>query len=330
MNLQNKQRWILPLAILSLLILVVLLTKSCFSKPEPRGIDIPQKMTDSVVYNVEKLSGSVEAQMKNVDFHIDEGIVLQIKKLRGRLIPIEKYSHPIFNNKESYILDIYSANIKMDMKSLSNLLNKYVFGYKGSALKNIQVSISGKQIKQEGSMRGIPFTIISDISVTPEGKIRLHPTDTKAFGIKMNGLMKFFNIKLKSLIPADSATGINVIDNDLLLDPILMLPLPRNKGHLKSIEVENGELTQVFFSKSALPLKPYYENTNYMYFRGGNLTFGKLTMKGTDIEIIDNDPKDPFDFFNDHYFEQLIAGYHKTTLDDGLIIYMPDYSDIKK
>jgi hypothetical protein len=73
----------------------------------------------------------------------------------------------------------------MDMKSLSTLLNKYVFAYKGSVLKNIQVSISGKQIKQEGSMRGIPFTILSDISVTTEGEIRLHPTSIKALGIKI-------------------------------------------------------------------------------------------------------------------------------------------------
>ena len=178
-------------------------------------------------------------------------------------------------------------------------------------------------------MRGIPFTILSDFSVTPEGKIKLHPSDVKALGIKMNGLMKFFNIELKDLISANSASGLKIIDNDLFLDPALMLPPPQIKGHLKSIEVGNGELTQVFFSKSALPLKPYYENANYMYFREGYLTFGKLTMKDTDMQIIDNDPKDPFDFFNDHYFEQLVAGYHKTTPADGLIIFMPDYSDMK-
>jgi hypothetical protein len=218
----------------------------------------------------------------------------------------------------------------MDMKSLSTLLNHYVFGFKGSALKNIQVSISGNQIKQQGSMKGIPFTILSDISVTPEGMIKLHPTDIKALGVGIGGLMKLFNIKLKNLLPTNSATGLKVIDNDLFLDPALMLPPPRIKGHLKSIEVGNGELTQVFYSKSAPPLKPYYENANYMYFRGGYLTFGKLTMKDTDMQIIDNDPKDPFDFFNDHYFEQLVAGYHKTTPDDGLLIFMPDYSDMKK
>ena len=63
----------------------------------------------------------------------------------------------------------------MDMKSLSTLLNTYVFDYKGSALKNIQVSISANKVKQEGSMRGIPFAILSDISVTPEGMIKLLP-----------------------------------------------------------------------------------------------------------------------------------------------------------
>ena len=107
-----------------------------------------------------------------------------------------------------------------------------------------------------------------------------------------------------------------------------MLPPPRIKGILRSLEVGNGTITQIFLLKSAPPLKPDFRKTNYMYFSGGNLTFGKLTMADADMQIIDSEPKDPFDFYLDHYFEQLTAGYHKTSADDGLIIYMPDYSDM--
>jgi len=69
---------------------------------------------------------------------------------------------------------------------------------------------------------------------------------------------------------------------------------------------------------------------NYMWYRGGVLKFGKLTMNDTDMQLIDADPTDPFDFFPDHYKDQLVAGYSKTTATGGLLVYMPDYGKISR
>lgn len=318
MELINSRRFTL-IAVTASIILVALLLRTCFHYGELRGGNYPDKQ-----------SGFVQTQMKNVDFRIDTAIILRIINLRGRLIPTKGFSHPVFNKKESFILEIFSATIKMDMKSLSILLNKYVFGNSGSSVKIIRLSTSGNQIKQEGTMKGIPFSILSDVSLTPEGKIKLHPADIKAVGIKVDGIMKLLHIELEKLISADSAYGLKVVGDDLFLDPERMLPPPHIKGHLKSLKIGNNEITQEFFSKSVPPLKPHDSYANYIYFKGGDLTFGKLTMKDSDMQIIDKDPKDPLDFFNDLYFKQLIAGYHKTTNEDGLLIFMPDYSDLKK
>jgi hypothetical protein len=40
--------------------------------------------------------------------------------------------------------------------------------------------------------------------------------------------------------------------------------------------------------------------------------------------------KDPFDFYLDHYKEQLVAGYTKETSNFGLRVYMPDYNKLPK
>jgi hypothetical protein len=58
--------------------------------------------------------------------------------------------------------------------------------------------------------------------------------------------------------------------------------------------------------------------------------FGKLTMIDADMRLIDADPSDPFDFFPDHYNDQLVAGYSKTTASGGLLVYVPDYNKISK
>ena len=46
--------------------------------------------------------------------------------------------------------------------------------------------------------------------------------------------------------------------------------------------------------------------------------------------MIDADPSNPFDFSPEHYKDQLVAGYSKTTASDGLLVYMPDYEKVSK
>ena len=69
---------------------------------------------------------------------------------------------------------------------------------------------------------------------------------------------------------------------------------------------------------------------NYMAYRGAQLRFGKLTMSDTDMILIDMDPKDPFDFYLDHYRDQLAAGYTKITPEFGLRVFMRDFNKLHK
>ena len=67
---------------------------------------------------------------------------------------------------------------------------------------------------------------------------------------------------------------------------------------------------------------------NYMYYRGGVLKFGKLTMEDTDLLLVDANQNNPFDFSPAEYNRQLVAGYSKNTPGHGLIVYMPDLSEL--
>jgi hypothetical protein len=69
---------------------------------------------------------------------------------------------------------------------------------------------------------------------------------------------------------------------------------------------------------------------NYVWFRGHSIRFGRLTMSNADLKLMDQDPKDPFDFYSAKYNQQLVAGYSKNTPDGALRTYMPDYSDLKR
>ena len=53
-------------------------------------------------------------------------------------------------------------------------------------------------------------------------------------------------------------------------------------------------------------------------------------MTETDLELVDEDPGDPFDFSIDRWNDQLVAGYSKITPQSGLKEHMPDFNDLPR
>jgi hypothetical protein len=265
--------------------------------------------------------------MHNVDLHIEDGIVLHIRQLRGALPPTRPNLPAALDDNQSFTLHIGSARIDIDTASLSTLLNRHVFGYPNSPLKNLRVTTDGDQLIQTGTMNGMPFRIRAAISLTPEGQIRIHPTAVKVIGVNVRGLMRFFGVHVAGLITLRPGYGARIDQDDFLLDPTGILPPPRIQGRLSAIQVEPGRIAQTFGgADSTAPLHPPDgAASNYMYFRGGTLRIGKLTMADADLEILDDDSSNPFDFSLNHYNDQLVAGYSKNTADRGLIVHMPDF-----
>ncbi|MGH9891951.1 MAG: hypothetical protein ACREA0_08215, partial [bacterium] len=274
-------------------------------------------------------AANVETQMRNVDFHVDSSIVLHIGYLRGKLRPTSRNRPPYFDDKHSFVLAIDSATIGITPASLSDLLNRYAFAYPGSPLRKLTITLEDGRLKQEGKMRGISFSMVGDLSLTPDGELRLRPSSIKAAGIGVAGLMKFFGLELEKLVKLKEARGVRIRGNDFLLSPTELLPPPRVEGRLAAVEVGDSTIVQVFRPPPGRRVRPLSvpdpKAPNYMYYRGGVLRFGKLTMNRTDLMIVDAVTSDPFDFFLDQYNAQLVAGYSKNTPDHGLIVKMQDY-----
>jgi hypothetical protein len=273
----------------------------------------------------------VQVQMHNVALHIDADTILSIRQLRGELISTHPGMPPVFDDKNSFVVRIDSAEIAMTDASLSQLMNRYVFAYEGSPLRHLDITTEGRQLKVKGTIKkgvDVPFTIVADPSVDENGNLRLKPASMKALGIPAAGLMSFFGLEMEKLVKVKPGHGVKIEGNDFVLIPSGMLPPPKIDGRLQSVRVEQGTVVQIFGPGKAAPLQPPEPKTNYMYYRGGQLRFGKLTMTDTDMELIDPHPADPFDFFQDRYNEQLVAGYSKNTPSHGLKVYMPDYRSL--
>ena len=270
----------------------------------------------------------VQVQMRNVALHVEERIVLNVRQLRGELIGTTPDEPPAFDDTSSFTVRIDSAEIAISVDGLSRLLNEHVFNYEGAPLEKLTVSTEGDRLKVKGTLKrgvSVPFTTVAEPRVDQDGNLRLRTQSVSALGVPAKRFLDFVGLELDKLMKLKPEHGVRVEGDDLILAPSRLVPPPRIAGRLSSVRIEPGTIVQIFGPGRAAPLHPPLAQGNYMYYRGGVLRFGKLTMDDADLELIDRDPRDPFDFFQAKYLSQLVAGYSKTTPSQGLTVLMPDY-----
>lgn len=276
-------------------------------------------------------NNSVGVQMHGVRYHFTRAIVVQIANLDGSLVPVVGNSLPVFDDKNSFVLQIAAARISITPESLARALNSYVFARSDAPLKGIRIAIDRRKIKIKGklhSMGDVPFQMEGLLAPTKDGRIRVHAEHIKAFHLPVKGVMDLFGISIAGLIKGNKIRGVSADKDDLILNPEQVLPPPHIKGQVTQIRLR-GDLIALIVGH-ARPQKRVLNKGNYMAYSGNRLRFGKLTMNDTDIILIDMDPQDPFDFYLDDYVEQLAAGYTKTTSKFGLRVYMRDFNKLHR
>jgi hypothetical protein len=274
---------------------------------------------------------AVQVQMRNVMYHYADNIAVHIRRLAGELVPA-KGDMPIFDDKNSFTLHVTTAEMAITPQAMASVLNQYVFAARDAPIKDVSIVIDKDRLKIKGKLHNkgdVSFETDSTLSVTSDGKIRLHTEKIKALHLPAKGLMDLFGIKIADLIKTGKVHGVTAEKDDLILDPAQALPPPHIVGRVAQVRLEGNNIVQVFgepqkFKWANVPVR------NYMAYSGNRLKFGKLTMENTDMVLIDPDPRDAFDFYLDHYKDQLVAGYTKTTPSFGLRVFMVDYNKLKR
>jgi hypothetical protein len=276
-------------------------------------------------------NSTVQTEMHNIMYHFTDEIAVHIQDLRGALIATGNNSIPVFDDKNSFVLSIADAEIAISATAMSSVLNSYILIRPDSPLKDISIRVEKGELKIKGKLHSkgnIPFEMDATASVTPDGKIRLNAKSIKALHLPMKGLMGLLGTDLASLIEAGKLTGMKAEKDDLILDAQQILPPPHIEGKVTAIRLDGDDIIQSFGHPEKLKMRR--NRQNYMRYQGNRLRFGKLTMSDTDLTLLDMDPDDPFDFYLDHYKEQLVAGYSKTTPTFGLRVYMPDFNKLRQ
>ena len=277
----------------------------------------------------------VQIEMKNVVLHAADGVVMEIASLRGDMLTTPAGRPPVFDDQRSYVLRLQAAEIAMPIPSLERLLNAHIFAYDDAPLTNVSLSIDEQRLSLKGTLhKGVPlrFSSKATVSAAPGGRLRLETKSIRALGIPIGGLLDLLRVDLEDLASFDDGRGIVASGDDILLTPERALPPPAIRGHLRRAWLAGNRLHLSYAPDDGRPVSPLTPPqpgaSGYVYFSGASIQFGRLTMTGADLQLIDADPRDPFDFFPARYQRQLVAGYSKNTPRGGLETYMPDYDDL--
>jgi hypothetical protein len=274
----------------------------------------------------------VQVRMRNIYYHFTDRITVDIRTLSGEISPTQRGGLVVFDDPNSFKVELGYTEIGIALDALSHTLNDYVFLASDAPLKEISIAAQDGMLKIKGKLHSkgnVGFETDGVLSATPGGTVKIETKKVKAGALPVKGLMDLLGIRIADLVNTRKVAGVQSQGNDLILDPAQVLPPPHIQGGVTQVRVEGNEVVLVFGKR------PQGESEgklagNYMAYRYGRLRFGKLTMSDTDMILIDMDPNDPFDFFLDHYKQQLAAGYTKITPEFGLRVNMKDYGKLGK
>ncbi|HET9791333.1 MAG TPA: hypothetical protein VFR08_08525 [Candidatus Angelobacter sp.] len=289
------------------------------------------KMSAQQASKTEAKDRVVQVQMNNVMYHVGGNAVVHLRRVGGELVPTKADGIPVFDDKNSFSLRLAAAEMAISPQSMASVLNQYVFSGKDSPIREVSITLENNLMKVKGKLHNkadISFETDSSVSVTADGKIRLHAEKIRALHLPAKGLMDLFGVEIADLIKNGKVSGVTAEKDDLIIDPEKVFPPPKIQGRVSAVQLSNGNIVLTFGSWREYQWARV-DAKNYMWYHGNRLQFGKLTMHDTDLLLVDPDPRDPFDFDLGHYKEQLMAGYSKTTATFGLRTTMVDYNKLK-
>ena len=274
-------------------------------------------------------------EMRNVDLHIDQTNAMRVRALQGQVVT-KPGVIAWLDDPASFRIRATSGEVALDGAAITALLNEVAFNYPGAPITNLRVTIENGSVVQRGTLHkgvAIPFQMWSVPAMQPDGRLKLHPDKLRILGVNGLSLMHALGLHLDNMMNLSKARGVTVKGDDLYLDPLAIIPNPVVDGKLKSVRVEGPYLVQEFFHTADDTIFGSFVRAdptvkNFIYFRGGSLRFGRLTMSDTDLLIRDADEHDPFDLYFSEYNRQLVAGRTSNLPNLGLRTWLVDFGDL--
>ena len=266
---------------------------------------------------------AVHLNAKNAIIHLDDRSTVQVAWLTGWMVPRPGKAVSL-DDPHSFTLRIDGGETSLTAADLTRLFNQQVLPTAITSVHTVQCSFDHGSLIIRGTahrMVSVSFVATATVRASREGHLLIHTTSLRGDGLLSSGLMRAMKATTASILKPGPHAHFRVDGDDLDLPLSALFPPPATDGHLTAVRISGDRLTQTFGPASDMPPPPSPAHA-YIYFRGGTMRFGKLTMKDVDLQLVNKDNASSVDFSVAHYYHQLEAGFSKALPDRGLLVYM--------
>ncbi len=276
--------------------------------------------------------------MRNVQFRFTNDLAVGIDRIQAQMRPVPPTDVVSFDDPASFELDVSGASVRLTLAQAQTLMNERVFAFPNANVKNLTLEANAKNLVIHGTLsKGavIPFTMEGSLSVREGRWLAVDTKEVKIGPVGVTGLLAALHISLSSMINVPANGQLRVQGNTILIDVLSVLPPPRIKATIASLDCcAMGVGLQLGLARAASDsafraIAPSaMASANFLAIRHGRIRFGKLTMVDSDLDLVDADSRDPFDFYLHEYQCQLAAGVAHATLQFGWRVRMPDFDKL--
>lgn len=271
-------------------------------------------------------------EMRNVVFRVLPNVALSIQRLTGLMMQSRAGQIISLDDPSSFTMQMQSARSSISSHDLSALVNSYILPRAGTPIRDLTMNLNPDQtVTVTGTFHklvDLHFQSKATLQVTPNGNMRMDFYDMRVGRILHQSILDFLGLKVAEVAHPKNARIFRVEGNDMIFPVSEMFPPPRIEGKLQSLSIVKGRLNFVFGGTAASDLTPPETAANYIFFHGGSMRFGRLTMTPVDMELVNLKPASAFEFSLQKYFQQLTAGYSKSLPNGGLLVHMANYRDV--
>ena len=275
------------------------------------------------------LNGPIHFQARNIVFHVMDGVHLDVQSVDALLVPSSMTQPVTLDDPNSMRVRMQSGETSISAEDMTTLLNKYALPRSDLPLRDVKVTFADGEAQLTGKVHkliDLPFTASATVGVTAKGNFHLHFDKITAAGVLHKKLLDFFGLSIADLAKRGDGHSFHIHGDDVDFPIHILFPAPVFSGHLSSATIVGDRMVQVFgvvkpFAPAPIPAE------HYLYFRGGVMAFGRLSMQGVDLEMLNKDADKEFEFSLQNVFLQVLAGYMKSLPDHGLVGYIESYHD---
>ena len=269
---------------------------------------------------------------RNVFFDFVGDIGFTVKDLVATLEPIKAGNPVIFDEPDSFVINVHRGEVLVTAKALSALFNDHILAYSPRPLDNMEVKTEDGYMVASGGLKlwswfpgiWLPATLGGKMVLSPENKLVYELDNVAALGIPLLGLLKTIGVKLTWLLSLER-NGATLLPFTLELDHRTVFPMPNIKGNLSAARLTEEGLHLTFSDNTNVQFADVpVADDSYLWLQSGDTKLFGVVITNARVAVVAEDKSRPLRFNLYDYRKQVARGVVTMAMDGTVLATIPN------